>query len=554
MITLTVSDKADAARYMLGSYSTYWNPGATGGNTQYLDYPGVLISLFDYEPGASYSYDAGRLVQGKRPIGRLRDKGCTHSNISANLELTYRSIEFDTITMNSGSYPRARRTGTTQYDPYRAVLDWGDDHSDVYTFQWDPHVDSQGTFTRGPVEYKFEVFFDGNVCYIGRTVKTPITYRNGVQYLVGSTAASFSCVKRVGTALKFLKTLSLTGSQDLPKLRTAFAPYVGLAGTSLTSYTYDGVTAYDSPQSAAFYAVQAIKSFKGFQNLIGNDSAYVDFGDLALECADQMKYVDANLIMLVMDINEWRDFRGMWKNLVNSEGWSHALSAFKTFRKRGGSYSDFRSMFDPASSLYLFSKYAILPTVDDGQRIFAGVRKLIAEPMHRRLHSRKVLPLVIPGSLSASLTAVLTVDVGTYPRGIAGTLQSMIGEAKKWGIYPNCTALADTVKYSFVVNWFIRFSDTLSSVDAYLDMENYFPVDHCIHSTKWAVEYSSSVIVPDHRVTGTVQFSHYTRWITTEVPLPSVDPIRLVSDVRKHGVELTALFLQRLPKSLGKGL
>lgn len=551
MLTITVSELAATSRYLLGTVSTYWNPGGTTGPVQYFDVPGYLVSITDYQPGDTFRYQLGRLSQSDRgPMGLLRDKGVRHTNISGALELVARSYVYDSVLMTGGTFPRAKRTGSSTYVPFTAAVDWGHDVGSSHTITWDPNSDSQGLFTRDAWLAQRNLWFSGDYMVSYLSYAAGDGYKNGSKYESARVITYLTLYQRRSGSLYSLKQLTATKVYTKGSAFDAFASYMGLAGSFLSPFAYDSLPVPGGASAAAYAAASACQSFDCFAGLIGDERAYFDFGDLTLECAQQMKYVDANLLMLAVDISEWRDLHGLWKGIVNADGWARAIKAFDLFSERRGDWKQFKNLFQPASSLYLWKSYAVEPNVDDGRRIFEGVRKLISLSQKTRVHSRRVLPVTIPDSLYGRLTAVLTVDVGTYPKGIMGLLQKMIGEAKKWGVYPNCTALADTVKYSFVVNWFIQFGDMLKDVDAYLDTENYFPVDHCIQSVKWEAGYDSSLIVRNACVTGTVVYSHYERWTSREVPLPSVSSLRLGSGPHKHGAEATALILQRIPNSL----
>lgn len=552
MITVSVVDLSNAPRYGILDLHDYWNPGGSTGPVQYFDVPPILLSVVNAPGVHKYYYEQGSIAEGDEVVGCLRDKEVSHLNVSGELSVASRNFVYDTTLMTSGEYPRAKRTGTYTYVNYRSINDWGTEAQASYTCAWNPNVDSQGVFTRNASSYYLDLWFRGDLCYtISTAIHAPV-FRNGAYYTAGYTVTYCNLWKRVAGSLRLQHSVSLSTVTTRTSVESLMRPYENTSAQFIPQmYYYDGVSVGASGALADAIATELTK-FRGFTDLVGDESAYVDYGDLAVECAEQLKYVDANLIMLAIDINDWRNIHSMWKSVLNTKGWKSAVKAYNSLLRGTGDVLDnILDIFKPGSSLFLFEKYAVEPSVSDAKAISKGISKLIREPTRRRLHSRRVLPLDVPSADYGQFTAVITVETDRYPNGVTGKIQELIGEAKRWGIYPNLTALADLVKYSFVLNWFVSFGDVLKDVDTYLDMKNYFPVHHCVLSAKWEAGYPATVAVPAYRVTGQVVYSYYRRWITKEVPLPSVDPLRLGSNPFKHGVEMFALVLQRLPKSLG---
>lgn len=530
MITLTVSELPIGTMFSIQDIAATWL-----GQTRSV--PGVLVSpasgvqthVFERE----YGYLRGD--PNKAAVGLLRDKGVTHLNLQGDLTLSNRSYLVDVV----GAYPRAKRA-TGAFVPYRSVEGWGSHGSESYTLSWS-NILHQGDRYSALVQVTTEWLYDGEyLATYWTTTSSPYT-KNGVpagSLVMGKVATAF---KRIGSTINQLASQG-NFSGDL---QTWLNTKKGLTGGLATNYNDLLVSSWGSPESISNEVFAKIAPLRSAHHWFVDEP--VDFGELAVECAKQMNFIDTNILLLVLDVNDFAHFHKLWKGLLNRGGWKRAKALFYSLvRTHKMSRHEFAEMFNPASSLYLFGKYAILPNVSDVKHLVGGAGEFAGRPINKRLHSRREVPLDDPTAMSSTYTATLTVDVGAWPSGILGKIQELIGEAKRWGVFPAPENLYDLIPYSFVADWFVGFGDFLKREQRYLDVENYFPVDHCVLSSKWQSTYSSTVLVPEYPVSGGITLKYYHRWVTSEVPLPTVPPVQLGSGPISHGVESTALILQRL--------
>jgi len=350
--------------------------------------------------------------------------------------------------------------------------------------------------------------------------------------------------RRSGTSIYYMGSVSKSGSWYSAAERDSYlASIADTGGSLLTIYDWHLVAESD-PQAAIELLHGSIVADAGGPSVFAEDHP-VDFGELALECASQLRYVDQNILSLIFDVEDWRNFHSLWKNLTNEKGWKAAKAAFERFKAGRGKLTDLVDLFKPGSSTFLFTKYAVLPTVSDCERLLTAAGRSSLYLKQQRLHSRRVTSMDVPNASYATHTAVLTVQCAEYPTWFTGEVQSMIGEMKRWGLYPEMMNLWDIIPYSFVVDWFVPIGDLLTDMDNYLTVKNYFPVEYCIMSEKWEVGKPITSFLPLSGATGDVVYSYYTRWITLEVPLPPVT-LEAESTLGNHLVEATALVLQRL--------
>lgn len=532
MITVSVAESNLGERHILGRHNASWL-----GQSRVA--PCVLLNVSDHVPPTVLERDAGRLVQGTEVFGLLRDKEVQHFSISADLHVSARSYQYDIL----DGYPRARRAGGTLV-PYRAVIDWRNEHHDQFSLVWGSFVYQGATYYRDPTLYDHQfVWSDSDYLIEWTEVTTAPAYRNGSQFLAGSVQTNLTLYKRKSGLLYSLYSfVNISGSRTLGEVLTALSPYYGRTGTRLYGYSDLGTTWYGNPVQLAEELVEGILQRESPHNLIGTEP--VDFGEMSLDITKQLDYVDSNILLLIFDVAEWRNFHETWKSIINAKGWKRSVSILK----RGGRSmrkKDFLHALKPGSQSYLWYKYAVRTTSSDVARLNAGLKEFILRPLVQRLHTRKVVTLERPGSQVATYTAVMTVECDSYPNGLTDKIQEFIGEVKRWGVYPDMSNLYDMLKYSFVVDWFVQFGDFIQQIQAYLDVKDYFPVKYVIMSSKWQIGYPSTEIVPDIPATGDVTYRYYVRWISRQLPLPPV-ALELGSGPVGHGVEAGALILQRV--------
>lgn len=498
--------------------------------------------------GETWQRELGSLSTGVTTMGRLRDRACRHYRIEADLDYALNP-------------PVTRETslGLVQFhcvnpdswlDANAGVTHWGEPS------QWNYQLSGYqclivGVLSNvGPGSISCSWIFDGDRAILVSYITNPEVKRasDGRVTKASTLMSGISKFRRSGTSLYFMGRLSYSGHISTP---SAVSVLQGIPSTGGTSYgvRYPELSTSLDPETYFEYLVTGIEDRISSTDLELQNHP-TDYGDLGVEVSRQLRFVDQNILLLALDVNDWRNFHSLWKNVSNIPGWKKAFEAFSHLGKFDSQKSiphEAKKIFGPAAATYLFEKYAVLPSVADVGRLLEGFQRLVAlKSSMQRLHSRRVTLVDDPLYSTSSHTAVLTVDVGKYPTWFTGRIQELISGLKRWGIYPELVTLADVVPYSFVANWFLRFGDTLKDVDQYLYQKNYFPIDHCVMSEKWVKGTPATAIVQSDSVQGDVEFIYYVRWISRELPLPPVSSPRLSLDGVNHLPEAAALIIQRL--------
>lgn len=528
MITINVSAELPGLRYEIGGKGMWWN-----GVSRDI-YP-ILLSPLAAPAPEILSEKVGRLVQGPKRTGALRDTEVLHLGARGTLSLPRSSF----VAGQVGESPAYRGPDGVLY-PFRSSTYWGSPFKDVIDVDWGVAYLQGSAYWRDSYVVTTELYYDGDILAVVSTTKEGTTYRDGVVVSNGSTSTLVLRYLRSGYDIRYLGQTTHSGSLTDTEI-TALLQAPHHAGW-YNPPVWPSLISHGDTAPAAEAVFAAIRQFEApFLLRFGEP---VDFGELSLECAKQMDYVDSNVLLLVLDVADWRNFHAMWKDIVNAKGWKDAYRLL-TSLGRHSSPKDLLRLMKPGSQLFLWWKYVFQTTSSDVQRLDKGIRDLLSRPLFRRVHSRKIVPLDIPSAKSASYTATMTVEVGAWPAGILGKIQEAIGMGKRFGVYPELTNLYDLLKYSFVLDWFTKFGDFLQQCQDYLDTENYFPINYVQMSSKWVATYSSTTIVPGLPVTGDVDFFHYHRWISYELPRTPVT-LDVGSGPLNHGAEASALILQRV--------
>lgn len=271
----------------------------------------------------------------------------------------------------------------------------------------------------------------------------------------------------------------------------------------------------------------------------------VDFGDLALECASQLKYVEDNVLLIVQDLLTLRQDSKSLRTLFASSEWLRIKNALLAAKGSKGAIRHIRRIASPFSQVFLGWKYVFAPNISDLSKIGRGIASAISDASVRRLHSRKITSVPLPNGRILRHTAVFTTEVNTFGERDWSMLQELIYLGKRWGMYPEVINLWDICAWSFVVDWFVQYGDFFDKIDAYLNQANYFPVKYCIMSEKFGFTLGAADLVPLAGVTGEVSISYYHRWISEVVPLPSIQEPQADISLSKHWVEAFALVAKR---------
>jgi len=532
-------DRTDGPYGLVGLYQN--------GDTPYngdVQRGSFLLSPFDAPETTKYEERIGILTPKSGSTGKLRDKGVTH--LRADADITMSAEHFQLSISQSGIRYSMYNFPNGYYAAMR-IVNWGQSTSMSFAVPAYTWLAGSYTYYVGVGSGTTTMTFSGDRLLVCTEIVQPSCIRGDGYVLAaaGRRTAEVRKYYRSGSLIRKIGSYGYpNGAPSLSEQSTLLSTIPVTGGSSLPVANLVRVTTGD-PADWFSDIIDAAKTKLGRVDLELEEHP-CEFGDLSVQCAEQLKYVHQNVLLLVLDVNSWTHFHMLWKNLVNERGWQQAVRAFqKQQRHIGKTKANLASIFKPSANTFLFGKYAVLPAVSDCKRLFQGIERSSLYLKKQRLHSRKVTPIDSPGFLYGLHTAVLTVQCAEYPTWFTGWVQRLIAEYKKWGVWPETVNLLDLIPYSFCVDWFVQFGNMFKEIDTYLNVENYFPVEYCVLSEKWEKGMSITSLIPGIPASGVVTFSYYVRWISRKVPLPNVS-LKAVPTPQHHVVESTALILQRL--------
>lgn len=513
----------------------------------FVDLAEVSFFLTASDPGLRVEHErrlGNRPVHGMTVRGRMRDKEVSHLNAYGQIQLprTTHVVDSDPL----WGLPRVKTTAGTYY-VVSPPLSWGEEALIERIVPSYTYLYGGQSFRVETGRGKWYIVWSGDKAVLVSELDNPQVTRvsNESVYIAASRKGTIWPMRRAGGRIYRFPMQTKTDDYFTGVERQAALTSVPSTGGTIRAIQSWTMVDYGSTASMIDDITFAIARDMQ-KDKLQLDFHPTDFGDLALECSAQTRFVDQNVLSLIFDVDDWRHIHTLWKNLTNTSGWRSALRAFNRVKSGKGHLSDLPEMFKPGSSTYLFGKYAVLPSVSDIRRLVAGAERSASYLHRQRLHSRRVTVIDDPTALSALHTAVMTVQCDTYPTSITGAMQWFIGEWKKWGLFPSVTNLWDILPYSFVVDWIVQYGDLFKDVDAYLETRDYFPIEYVVMSEKWEKTKSISKIAPQFSAaTGNVTYSYYVRWISSELPLPTVS-LEAESTAGLHLLESTALVIQRL--------
>lgn len=508
----------------------------------------VTVCVGDGLITSSHERRAGSApVHGSKVYGTMRDKEVSHLNASGTITLPASTLIWS---YDSDLQPLAK-SPTSTLIPISAPKYWGDETWFEWSIPSYEYTVNSIVYHVDASYYRMRMRYDDDVAILVSEQSNPRVYKvaTNTTVVAASTKSSIDCYRREGQpgamnlrwwTTYYTKIGTFSGSEQLAYLASL---HTKTGGQTLSHLQYVANELGDHSWLVDTL-LERINPYLSDVSL-HLDEHPADFGELGLECSSQLKFVDQNSLLLILDVGDWKSFHKMWKDFVSLEGWKRAKRFYLKAKRNKAKLQDLPELFDPASSMYLFGKYAVLPTVSDCKRLLAGAQRSSLFLSKQRLHSRRVTSIDDPNALVAQHTAVLTVECAGFSDDISGNVMQFIADGKKWGLYPEVENLWDILTLSFVVDWFVQFGDLFQDVNAYLDQKYYFPIKYCVMSEKWRVDRSITSIAPGYQAEGVVQFSYYTRWISRELPLPTVS-LSTESLVGNHLLESTALILQRL--------
>jgi hypothetical protein len=238
-----------------------------------------------------------------------------------------------------------------------------------------------------------------------------------------------------------------------------------------------------------------------------------DFGDLAQDCVEQLKYVAVNTLAFV---NELRDVA----NLLPKIG---SLKNPKTW---GG--------------LVLSYKYGARLTYADTVALTQGIHD--AKEATRLPREKSV----ITGRFQGSTMGAINVNQSSHYKVLADTFPNdameLIRSMDSWGLWPSTLRMWDMIPLSFVIDWQLNVSSVLGRIDTYT-MAQYYNVLAVCRSRKVICDVPCFVAFPWLQGIGSFQEVYYLRTTQKHLDLPR---FRMDSAGQlKNYVELFSLIVTR---------
>jgi len=484
--------------------------------------------------------DAEYLLQGDNAWGRLRDKSCEHLQTDGDIVV---ATQFPKIYPDTWGHDRIK-SGSTYYGAHLIC--------DVAQGGFETHSYPAQTTTVGGYRYvdtdirrtfQTSSLWDSifNVVVTENRFPSQMKYRVSdglwMAELPGYSSFYVNVAKKVSGVWRQWKSLATSIEPSSTTIQGLISS--GTLGAALLSITTYDVEILGSP-TVVMEAIRTHIEGMSFAPLhLYCDQHPADFGELAVDASKSLRYVDNNILLIVEDMIRLPEAAASLLQILSSGEWKAVLDGLSSLKEGAISLRNFRDIVAPFGQLYLSWKYVYAPNLSDLSSIGRGIAKAMFSDKYSRVHSRKVTEVPLPDERVLRHTAVFTAEVNTLGDRDWGMLQEFVYLGKRWGMYPELENLWDILMFSFVVDWFVQFGDFFQACDAYMNTENYFPVRYCILSEKWEYHLEVDEIVPLVYLpwaSGNVIVSRYSRWITREVPLPSVE-LSANTSLSKHWAE-----------------
>lgn len=234
-------------------------------------------------------------------------------------------------------------------------------------------------------------------------------------------------------------------------------------------------------------------------------------GELCLEAASQIPLTDVNVIAFLRDL---KDPRSLIPKLENV------------------------SLLRDVSSVYLWQKYALLPTIDDTLSIVNSIKKYNTGPPRFRVGRAGYSKTEESAGASYSLSQRVKLVVSDQEKGY----MSLLNRIDDVGMLPTLDRLWDLVPYSFAVDWLVDVGDYLKQMTARERLQRYDVRAAVVSLRREAtLPLSYAVEVPSM---GYIKMVLYHRRATSQCPLPSITTLNARPDLSNHILEATALIIQ----------
>jgi len=222
---------------------------------------------------------------------------------------------------------------------------------------------------------------------------------------------------------------------------------------------------------------------------MGNDDEN-EIGLLGKRCVDQFEFTNVNSLGFISEL-----------------------------RKIGDLIPKFSGFKDPSTyaSLWLWFKYGLNLTISDTKKLaqsIASVRDTAnAVPTNTKYSSSSHVNLT--GKRKYFSTYHYKVCAERWPRG----LMKIVGDARRWNLWPKLENAWDMIPLSFVVDWVADIQSLLSSLDVRTDVQ-YLNILGTCWSWKHELSVPARELFGQLPLLGTVKFTKYDRVVEQHVRLP----------------------------------
>jgi hypothetical protein len=251
------------------------------------------------------------------------------------------------------------------------------------------------------------------------------------------------------------------------------------------------------------------------QTLFYDESPLVekDYGELAHEATQKVFTNQVNMIAFVRDLAHIKDLIPKLRNLHRVKTWANN---------------------------YLALEYGVLPTIRDLQDIWEAMSSIkpYVDKLGYKTYGAGYTDDVETDNRSWHLVQRIKIAIGEGDEG----LDELCNRIDNIGAFPTLENIWDLVSYSFVVDWFVDIGGFLERIDTNLRLER-LDIKYVTMSRKVIVWATSSDLQSSSFV-GTVNWSHYHRWVSDTCPTPPLS-LRLQERDFDHWLESAALILSR---------
>lgn len=238
------------------------------------------------------------------------------------------------------------------------------------------------------------------------------------------------------------------------------------------------------------------------------------YGDLVMRALNQVSAVNFNMTAFLRDLRRPQDMIPKLSNLKSLKSWS---------------------------SRFLSVKYGALPTIDDIRSLISAFKKRqpYLDKNGFRIFSAGETSRLTQNEINYELIQYAKVALDREDTDLARLTEAF----ENIGMFPSFENIWDLIPYSFVVDWLIDVGELLKRVDTNLRLLR-LNIRYVTMSRKTTVSGTSEGEYPNLPFIGTVEWTRYHRWVTSQCPGPTLS-LKPQPAPTNHWLEAGALLLQR---------